>query len=99
MLKHIVSMRMKADNSQDRAAQVEELSAALTGLVGKVEQIRSLAVERNVVERPGNWDLALIVDFDSADDLEIYRAHPDHVKVIELINVLVADRCAVDFVS
>ena len=94
-----MSMRMNADSSRERAARAAELSAALTGLVGKIEQIRSLAVERNVIERPGNWDVALIVDFDTADDLEVYRAHPDHLKVIELINELVADRCAVDFVS
>ena len=99
MLRHIVLMRMDAAGTEDRSVKVAKLTTALTNLVGRIGQIRSMAVENNVVDRSGNWDLALIVDFDNADDLEVYRAHPEHVAVLELINQLVADRCAVDFIK
>ena len=65
---------------------VEQPSERVFGTVGA-----------NVVVRPGNWDLALTVDVDDAAALEEYREHPEHQKVLRLINELVADRCAVDF--
>lgn len=98
MLRHIVSMKMDGATAQERANNAADLTSALNGLVGKIDQIRALSVSPNVVERPGNWDLALVVDLDNADDLELYRAHPDHVLVLELITRVVADRCAVDFI-
>jgi len=88
---------MNGDTANERSAFAAELTTALTGLVGQIPEIRSLSVSPNVVERPGNWDLALIVDLDDAEALEVYRAHPQHVKVAELIGRIVAERCAVDF--
>ena len=97
MLRHIVLLRMNATSDAEREASVARLSEALTALPALIDQIRELSVGANVVVRPGNWDLALTVDVDDAAALEEYREHPDHQKVLRLINELVADRCAVDF--
>jgi len=97
MLRHIVLLRMNATTSAERASSVARISGALAALPAQINQIRDLSVGTNVVDRPGNWDLALTVDLDDAVALEEYREHPEHHKVLELINQLVADRCAVDF--
>ncbi len=97
MLRHIVLLRMNATTDAERASSVARLSGALASLPAHISQIRELSVGTNVVLRPGNWDLSLTVDLDDAEALEEYREHPEHQKVLELINQLVADRCAVDF--
>jgi Stress responsive A/B Barrel Domain len=97
MLRHIVLMQMGAETDAERAADVARLCDALLALPAHISQIRELSVGTNVVERPGNWDLALTVDLDDAVALEEYRGHPEHVKVLQLIEQIVADRCAVDF--
>ena len=97
MLRHVVSMKMGGATTTERADNAAQLTAALNGLVGRIDQIRSLQVAPNVVERPGNWDLVLVVDLDNAVDLELYREHPAHVAVLELITRVVAERCAIDF--
>lgn len=97
MLRHIVLLRMNAATEAERASQAGRLSDALNALPPHIEQIRALSVGRNILENPGNWDLALTVDVDDEAGLDAYRKHPEHLKVIELINETVADRCAVDF--
>lgn len=97
MLRHVVLMRLDADSDGVRQARSSQLSAALAALPDVIPEIRSLTVNANVVTRPGNWDLALTVDVDDAADLEVYRQHPEHQKVLALIEEIVADRSAVDF--
>ena len=97
MLRHIVLLRMNATADAQRAVDVAQLSEALAALPEHIDLIHDLTVGANVVVRPGNWDLALVVDLDDAEALETYRAHPEHQKVLALIEQLVADRCAVDF--
>lgn len=96
MLRHIVLLRMKATSDAERETSISRLSEALASLPALIGQVRELTVGSNVVVRPGNWDLALTVDVDDASALEEYRGHPEHQKVLGLINELVADRCAVD---
>jgi hypothetical protein len=97
MLRHLVLLRMKATSDAARAASVSQLSDALRALPAHIDEIRYLSVGANTLESPGNWDLALTVDVADAAALEVYRAHPEHQKVLALINELVADRAAVDF--
>lgn len=99
MLRHVVLMRLDAETDEVRQSRSAQLSAALAALPDLIPEIRSLTVNANVVTRPGNWDLALTVDLDDAADLEVYRQHPEHQKVLALIEEIVADRCAVDFVT
>ena len=99
MLRHIVSMRIDADTDEVRQLRSAQLSAALAALPAHIPEIRNLTINANVVVRPGNWDLALIVDFDDAEALEVYREHPEHQKVLELINAIAAERAAVDFLT
>lgn len=97
MLRHIVLLQVDATDQQVRAERSRQLIDALEALPPHIPEIRSLSVNANVVERPGNWDLALIVDVDDAEALEVYRGHPEHQKVLKLIAEFASDRCAVDF--
>lgn len=97
MLRHVVLMRMNAATDKGRARQADRLSHALTALPPQIEEIRALSVGLNILENPGNWDVALTVDLDDETSLAAYRRHPEHLKVMELISHLVGERCAVDF--
>ena len=96
-LRHIVLMKMDAVSPEERATRTAKLAAALEALAPHIEQIISLTVGINVLESPSNWDLALTVDVADEAALQVYRSHPEHVKVAELIQKFVAERCAVDY--
>jgi hypothetical protein len=97
MLRHIISMKLAAEDETVRLGHSSRLAAALAGLPPKIPQIRDLNVGTNVVPGPGNWDLVMTVDLDDAEALEAYRVHPAHQEVLKLIGEVVAQRCAVDF--
>lgn len=97
MLRHTVLLRIDAADAAVRSERSQRLIAALESLPPHIPQIRALAVNANVIEREGNWDLALVVDVDDADALEVYRSHPEHQKVLTLISEVTSNRCAVDF--
>ena len=98
MLRHIVLMRLDAETDEVRLVRSAQLAAALAALPDRIPEIRSLTVNENVLNRPGNWDLALTVDVDDEAGLQVYREHPEHRKVLALIEEIVAERSAVDVI-
>ena len=97
ILRHVVMMKMAAASPEERDERAALLAAELEALPPHIEHILALSVGVNSLESRGNWDLVLTVDVADEAALDAYRTHPEHVKVVELIQQIVADRCAVDF--
>jgi hypothetical protein len=78
-------------------ADVEPIAVQLEALRETIPQICGLEVGRAVVRSERAYDLALISEFDSLDDLAAYRQHPDHVAVGSLIAEAAERVAVVDF--
>ncbi|MCC5833656.1 MAG: Dabb family protein [Opitutales bacterium] len=98
MLKHIVFFRMKAE-ADNRAGDQNQalLKERLEALPATIKEIRSFEVGDDVSRSPASWDLALYSAFDSTEDLEAYRVHPDHQAVVELVGRVTSERAVVDY--
>jgi hypothetical protein len=97
MIRHVVAFKLAADDADDRARDAITLRDELGSLVGSVPQLRHLEVGIELGLVPGHWDACLVTDFDSVADLETYQAHPEHVRVLGVINPLVSARAVVDY--
>ena len=97
ILRHVVLMRMAANSPEERSERAALLAAKLEALPPHIGQIIALTVGLNILDNPGNWDLALTVDVADEAALDAYRTHPEHLKVVQLINEIVVERCAVDY--
>ena len=93
----MITWRLAATDAATRAEDAASITAALNGLVPLIPEIRSLTVAGNSVDIDGNWDLALVIDFDDEAALRVYGPHPEHQRVVGLIRPLVSDRAAIDF--
>ena len=91
MIRHIVLWKFREGTE---AAQ-EEFLTALQGLYGVIPEIRNCEVRKNVTA--GEYDAALIADFDDHAALERYLADPRHVAVSALCKAIRTDRAAVDY--
>jgi len=93
MITHVVMFRLidRTPESVGRAADV------LRGLSGKVPTLRSLEVGTDVVRNDRSWDIVLIAAFDSLEDLEAYRVHPDHQAVVRYMNSVRDSVASVDY--
>jgi len=45
----------------------------------------------------GHWDVVLVSEHDSNDDLEAYQAHPAHREAAAWVSTVVNDRATVDY--
>ena len=93
MIKHIVLFKLE-DNSKELK---EELKNKLISLKDKTTIIRHLEVGINFNKGDRAYDLSLITDFDSVEDLNTYANHPLHVEVIKYIKSLNAITKVVDY--
>jgi hypothetical protein len=96
MIRHVVSWQLAATDPDEKAAHATRMTAELGALVGVVDDIRSLEIGEDVLGN-GNWDVALVADFDDLEGLARYAAHPEHQKLVGFIRSVTAQRMAVDF--
>ncbi|GAB2958649.1 Dabb family protein [Nonomuraea fastidiosa] len=93
MIRHIVLFTWSDDATDEQKAAVPE---ALKTLPGLIPEIKSYTYGRDAGINQGNYDFAIVADFDSTDDYLVYRDHPEHQAIIAgHIKPIVASRAAV----
>ena len=99
MIKHIVFFRLKEQEDKEiKQQQLLDLKNFLESLKDKISWIRNIEVGINYSTRDVAYDLALISDFDSNEDLEKYLAHPEHQKLVDFLNGIKKDVALVDYI-
>lgn len=97
MFRHVIQLRFKDGTSPE---QIAALHAALAELPRQIPEIRRYHFGDDARVSDGNWDFALVAEFDSKDGYLVYRTHPAHLAVIEhYIKPILAERAAVQFDS
>jgi hypothetical protein len=79
-------------------AQIDEVGARLATLPAAIEQVRRYAFgpDAGVVE--GNFDYAVVADFDAAEDYLAYAGHPAHQAFLaDVLRPILQQRVAVQF--
>ncbi|WP_285114417.1 Dabb family protein [Leifsonia sp. fls2-241-R2A-40a] len=95
-IRHVVSWKLATADESERAEQAARIKSGLESLPAVIPQLRSLEVGVTVV--PGDdFDVVLISDFDSLEDIQVYQQHPAHLEVAAFIRSVVGARAAVDF--
>lgn len=98
MIRHIVLFKLKNfDSEKDKKEALNLLKINLANLKSKIKEIQFFEVGINIAESPNSYDIGLNSEFISLEDLENYRIHPDHQKVVELIKQYTEKRVAVDY--
>ncbi len=78
MIRHIVFFKLK-DNSKANKQRIKDV---ILPLKEKIDVIKFYQVGINFSNEERAYDLALVSDFDSIEDLKSYAAHPEHLEVI-----------------
>jgi len=97
MITHIVFIRLKGCNPKEKSEKLNHLDKLLQELEVKIDVIDSLETGLNFNTRPSAYDLVLIVKLQSKEDIDIYRTHPEHVKVLEYMKTLNLETGVVDY--
>ncbi|HEY7360791.1 MAG TPA: Dabb family protein [Streptosporangiaceae bacterium] len=95
MFRHVVLFTWTEDAT---AAQKHALAGELRKLPSVIDAIRLYHVGPDAGLNPGNFDFAVVADFDDADGYLAYRDHPVHREIVEkYLNPIVTRRAAVQY--
>ncbi len=95
MIRHVVLFRWRPDAS---IADQETVAAAIGELPSVIPTIRAYRFGTDAGVNDGNFDFAVVADFDDVEGYLAYRDHPQHRAVIaERIAPIVAERVGVQF--
>ena len=95
MLRHVVFLRWQEGAGEEDKKRVEE---GLAGLPGVIPEIKRYEFGGDAGLASGNFDFALVADFESQDDYETYQNHPQHLQVIQqAIKPVISERAAVQY--
>ena len=98
MIKHIVMWKFK-DEAEGCSKQenILKVKAMLEALPNKIDFIREMQVKINVNPKESMYDAVLISAFDSLEDVERYRVHPEHKKIPAFVSLIREGRANVDY--
>ena len=92
MIKHIVLFKF-----EDPKVNVPVVRDSLYALVDKIPEIVHMQIGEDFLHSPRSYDMALLVDFKTKEDLETYDKHPDHQQARVYIHAHRLDSKTVDF--
>ena len=98
VIKHIVMWKIKdSHEGMSKNEIIDRIKQDLEGLKSSIPEIRAMEVGRNANELPTSFDVALYSEFESKQDLDIYKDHPEHVKVAQFVRQVAKDAVVVDY--
>lgn len=97
MINHVVLFKLKEYPESEKKAVLKKIKSALEALKDKITEIKYLEVGLNYELHAKSYDICLISHFETLADLDVYRTHPDHLEIFDLIKEATVDRAAVDF--
>ena len=94
MIKHILFFKLE-DNSE---ANKEAVKTRIMGMKGKIALLKHIEVGVNFSPEERAFDLALVTDFETKEDLQAYAIHPLHVEVVTFLKSINTVTKVVDYV-
>jgi hypothetical protein len=98
MINHVVLFKLKKyDSESEKQDVISSIEDALLSLSGKIEELKYIEVGVNYELTTKSYDICLISHFETVEQLDAYRIHPEHVKVAALVGQHAIERAAVDY--
>ena len=95
MIRHMVMFRWMPEATQD---QKQRVAAELRRLPALLPVLRAYHVGPDLGLVEGNFEFAVVADFDDLEGYRAYRDNPEHRAVIaEFIQPIAAQRAAVQY--
>lgn len=95
MVRHIVFFKLKNPTDELKL----EVKTKLLSLKNRVSVLKYIEVGLNFSDEDRAYDLSLITDFNSKEDLNIYSNDPFHLEVVTFIKRVAKSTKVVDYIN
>jgi hypothetical protein len=98
MIKHIVMFKLKPEaEGKTKEENARQIKSVLDALPENIAQIKLYEVGINFSESPSAADICLVSGFQSVEELNEYRIHPEHQKALDFILKVIDESRVVDY--
>lgn len=97
MVAHIVMWRIGAADGNSKEENIQLVKQRLEALPPIIAEISDYEIGVNTVQSDRSYDIVLVSRFQSWKDLDVYRVHPEHVKVADFIGSVKEHGAVVDY--
>ncbi len=94
MLQHFVFLKYQPNTKVEHIQHFKNKMLALKASIGELVEIE---VGLDELHDARSWDVVLVMQFQTVDDLRAYQKHPEHQSVMKFNDPFVADIASVDF--
>lgn len=95
MLRHVAMFRLKSDAPE---GTWERLARGLDRLAREIPEVTAYTHGRDLGLREGNFDLAVVADFEDPEAFAAYVGHPEHQAFLrDLLLPVVEERVSIQF--
>lgn len=94
MIRHVVMFKLKPGVSPARRDEWLEMSRRVHA---EIDIVRAYNIGVDLLRLPRSYDVAVVADFDSLEDVRAYAEHPLHLSAVELSRELSERIVSVDF--
>jgi hypothetical protein len=94
MVRHIVFFKLDQEHLDKKDIVVTKLKS----LKDKIDFIEFLEVGINFTDSPRAYDISLIVDVQTKEDLSKYAKHSEHIPVVEYLKSINTTTKVVDYI-
>ena len=94
MVKHVVMYKLKEPTEQNAIA----LQQKFLSMKGKIDVLKDIQSGVDVLRSDRSFDVVLICQFDSLEDMEVYKTHEVHLPVMAYVKSVVECSKSVDFI-
>ncbi len=94
MIKHIVLFNVKSENKDKNKIKIVK---ELESLSVKIKELVFLEIGTNFSERKSAYDIILLSHFKTITDLDSYKNHPEHIKVVQKIMPYIEKSAVCDY--
>lgn len=99
MIIHLVFFNMLPGSEGSTGSEnAQKLINMLKDLPGKIPEIVELEAGLDISKSPASFEVGLMTKFRSMEDLETYRVHPEHQKVINFVQKTTSARAVTDYI-
>ncbi len=94
MIRHICMFQLKEENKEESIREFLRRAESLKG----IEQLKRFEAVRNAAAAPANnYDVSLIFDFASIEDLNAYQVSPIHKEFGAFVGTIREARACIDY--
>jgi hypothetical protein len=98
MIKHIVMWDVSGATTESKRRNAEFVKEQFESLIGKIPGLHRLEVGLDLSGVDYACDVVLYTEFDTAESLEAYAIHPEHLRVKHELGDCRIARYQVDYV-